>query len=101
MEAPKIKIVNVKIVNKHNPASEEQTPLLLEYKKNKPQNDWHKAGACAGVGAGLGFIKGGSLGIAAFGGAIGAPLWLAGAVFGLAGYGLYKGGKAILKEMEK
>ena len=63
-------------------------------KRNK---EFCKAGAFLGAGAGLGFLKGGAIGIAGFGGAVGAPLWLAGAGVGLAGYGLYKLGESFVK----
>ncbi len=52
--------------------------------------EWKKAGFFVGGGAVAGALKGGSMGIAAFGGAVGAPLWLGGAVAGLACYGAYK-----------
>ena len=96
MGAPKIKIVK-----DHVKAFEEKIKLLPKYKKNKFKKEWQKAGTCAGVGAVAGCLEGGAIGIAAFGGAVGVPVVVAGAVVGLAGYGLYKGGKSIVKEMKE
>ena len=59
-----------------------------------------KAGSFVVGGAVIGALvsNGGGLGIAAFGGAVGAPVWLAGALVGLAGYGAYKVYKSISKD---
>ena len=62
----------------------------------------YKTAACgAGVGAGLGLVKGGAIGLAAFGGAVGLPLWVAGAVVGTAvavGVSALKDAKEVLKD---
>lgn len=67
----------------------------------KKTNEVITASVCVGVPAAAGAIKGGSLGIAIFGGAVSAPLWLAGAGVGLAGYGVYKAGETIFSKKNK
>ena len=59
----------------------------------KGNKEFCKAGACVGTGVGAGILKGGAIGIAGFGGAVGAPLWLVGAGVGLVAYGIYKVGE--------
>ena len=58
----------------------------------------HTATWFAGAGALGGLIEGGAIGVAGFGGAVGLPLWLAGAGAGLAVYGAYKIGQSLLSE---
>ena len=62
--------------------------------------EFKKAGGFTGAGALAGAVIGkwGSIGIAGLGTAIGAPWFLAGAVVGLAGYGLYKACESGFKE---
>ena len=57
-------------------------------KENK--TELNKAGALITAGACVGESIGGSIGIAAFGGAFGIPLVLVGGTVGLIGYGAYK-----------
>ena len=53
------------------------------------KNGYHYAGAGATAGATAGLIKGGAIGVAAFGGAVGLPLVVVGAGVGLlAGLGV-------------
>ena len=66
--------------------------------ENKHKKEFVKAGTLISAGAGVGQSIGGSIGIAAFGGAVGVPLVLAGGAMGLIGYGAYKMGEAYFKE---
>ena len=52
--------------------------------KSKSGNVYKWSLSCAGAGAGVGLLKGGSIGVAAFGGAVALPLWLPLAVGGVA-----------------
>ena len=52
------------------------------------KKEYIKAGGATGAGAGA--LKGGSIGIATSGVAVGVPVVLVGAVAGLACYGIYK-----------
>ena len=72
--------------------------LFKKYVKTKKGKEYSKAGAFVGVGAGVGLIEGGAVGVAVAGTAFGVPLVIAGATVGLAGYGLYKASEAVLKE---
>ena len=68
--------------------------------KPKKKTEFTKASAFIGAGAGAGLIKGGALGVAFGGTAVGVPLVVAGAGIGLAGYGAYKAGQAIYKDLK-
>ena len=60
------------------------------------KSEFKKAGGFAGAGATAGALigKGGSIGIAGLGTAVGVPWFVAGAVLGLAVYGGYKAMKS-------
>lgn len=58
--------------------------------EGKNKEELKKAGTFVGVGAGVGLLKGGAIGIAGFGSAIGIPLVVVGAVAGLTVYGACK-----------
>jgi hypothetical protein len=74
----------------------------LEDQQNDSNNEGWKAGGAAAAGAGAGFIAAeiiGGIGLTAMGTAVSvgaAPIIAAGAIVGLAGYGLYRvfGGKS-------
>ena len=66
--------------------------------KPKKKTEFTKASVMVGAGAGIGQSIGGSIGIAAFGGAVAMPLVVAGALVGLAGYGAYKACDSWFKE---
>ena len=65
-------------------------------KENK--TEVKKAGALVCAGAGVGQSIGGSVGIAAFGSAVGIPLFIVGGAIGLLGYGAYKYCEAYFKD---
>ena len=67
--------------------------------KKKTKKEFMKAGTLISVGAGVGKVIGGSIGIAAFGGAVGIPLSIAGGALGLLSYGAYKACKEHFKEI--
>ena len=73
---------------------------LKGFAKKYGGKEYTKIGACVGVGAGAGAIKGGALGVAIVGTAFGVPLVVAGAGVGLAGYGALKAGEIIYKDMK-
>ena len=64
----------------------------------KKRKEFAKASFMIGTGAGVGQSIGGSIGIAAFGGAVGVPLFIVGGAVGLLGYGAYKACDAWFKE---
>ena len=77
-------------------------------KKKKDYTTEKIAGVPAGlggIGVTAGLIKGGSVGIVAFGGAIGLPLWVvlgsAGVTIGAIGVGTYYGYKKITKKSKE
>ena len=72
--------------------------VALPKLKKKANKDIVTACAFVGVPTVAGVVQGGSIGIAILGGAFGAPLWAAGAGAGIAGYGVYKIGKTVLKK---
>ena len=61
------------------------------------KKEFVKAGALISAGASVGQSIGGSIGIAAFGGAVGVPLVLVGGTVGFLGYGAYKWGESYFK----
>ena len=69
----------------------------------KKNSEFKKAGGFAGAGAAAGALigKGGSIGIAALGTAVGLPWLVVGAVGGLACYGVYKACESGFKEDSK
>ena len=66
--------------------------------EKKHKKEFVKAGTLISAGAGVGQTIGGSIGIAAFGGAVGVPLFIVGGAVGLLGYGAYKMGEAYFKD---
>ena len=66
--------------------------------EKKTKKEFVKASSLIGAGAGVGEVIGGSIGIAAFGGAVGIPLVIVGGTVGLLGYGAYKMGEAYFKD---
>ena len=66
--------------------------------EKKTKKEFVKASTLIGAGATVGEVVGGSIGIAAFGGAVGIPLVIVGGTVGLLGYGAYKACESYLKE---
>ena len=60
------------------------------FSKKGVNKEYIKAGGATGAGAVVGALKGGSIGIATSGVAVGVPVVVVGAVAGLAIYGIYK-----------
>ena len=75
--------------------------------KKKPERikrdnkELYKAGAFVGTGVTAGIIKGGAIGLAGFGTAVGAPLWAVGGACGLAVFGVYKALQSCAKNKTK
>ena len=67
----------------------------------KGNKDLYKAGAFVGTGITAGIIKGGAIGLAGFGTAVGAPLWAVGGACGLAVFGVYKALQSCAKNKTK
>ena len=74
---------------------------LKAFAKKHGSKEHNKAGAFVGAGACAGLIEGGAIGVAIAGTGFGVPLVIAGAGVGLAGYGAYKVGEAVYKEIKK
>ena len=83
MGAHKIKIIEM-------PQNKKKKTTKKRKIVKKNNKELKQAVICAGAGAGAGALKGGSIGLATSGIAVGVPLVVVGAVIGLAGYGIYK-----------